>query len=86
MLLLAHRKVNDADALLAEGLRHLGVDALRRQAERLGISPAEVREREAEARYSRGELLKRSGAAGAAVALSGPVAFASAARGVPMTR
>src|ERR671932_928051 len=54
-----------------------------RDAEQLGISPAELREREAEARergYSRGDFLKRSGAAGAAVALAGPAAFARSAR------
>jgi monoamine oxidase len=54
-----------------------------RAAERLGISPEELREREAEARekaYSRGEFLKRSGAVGAAVALGGPAAFATRAR------
>jgi monoamine oxidase len=49
-------------------------------AERLGISPAEVREREAERAYSRREFLKRTGATGAAVAVAGPAAFASSAR------
>jgi monoamine oxidase len=50
---------------------------------RLGITPTELRERQAEARersYSRGEFLKRSGAVGAAVALGGPAALASRAR------
>jgi monoamine oxidase len=51
------------------------------QAERLGISPAELREREAERPFSRGEFLKRSGAAGAAVAIAGPAAFARSAQG-----
>jgi monoamine oxidase len=51
------------------------------EAERRGITPAEVRELEAERSYSRGEFLKRSGAAGAAVAIGGPAAVASAARG-----
>ena len=37
-----------------------------RQAEGLGISPGELREREAEHPYSRSEFLKRSGAVGAA--------------------
>src|SRR5207245_8016169 len=46
-------------------------------AERLGITPAEVRERAAEATYSRGEFLRRSGAA---VALGGSI-FAGSARG-----
>ncbi|HEY3206344.1 MAG TPA: NAD(P)/FAD-dependent oxidoreductase [Gaiellaceae bacterium] len=49
------------------------------QAERLGISPAELRQREADAsehRYSRGAFLKRSGAAGAAIAIAGPAALA----------
>jgi monoamine oxidase len=50
------------------------------QAERLGISPAELREREEERPFSRGEFLKRSGAAGAAVAVAGPAAFARSAR------
>ncbi len=50
---------------------------------RLGITPTELRERQAEARersYSRGEFLKRSGAFGAAVAVGGPAALASRAR------
>jgi monoamine oxidase len=54
------------------------------QAEQLGITPAELREREQESReraYSRSEFLKRSGAAGAAVALGGSAAFATSARG-----
>jgi monoamine oxidase len=51
-------------------------------AERLGITPAKLRERQAEARergYSRGEFLRRSGAVSAAVALGGPAALASRA-------
>jgi monoamine oxidase len=54
-----------------------------RTAERLGMTPAELREHQAEARekeYSRGEFLKRSGAAGAAVALGGPAALVRSAR------
>jgi monoamine oxidase len=51
------------------------------QAERLGITPAELREREAEARaYSRGEFLKRGGAVGAAVVVGGPAALARSAQ------
>src|SRR2546421_5141565 len=50
------------------------------EAERLGITPGQVRERTAEATYSRGEFLRRSGAAGAAVALGGSV-FAASSRG-----
>ena len=50
------------------------------QAERRGITPAELREREEERPFSRGEFLKRSGAAGAAVAVAGPAAFAHSAR------
>src|ERR671937_157032 len=48
------------------------------EADRLGVSVEEVREREAS--YSRGEFLKRSGAIGAAVALGGPAALARPAR------
>lgn len=47
-------------------------------AEQLGIEPAELRGRQAAASYSRRELLKRAGVAGAAVAVAGP-AFASRA-------
>jgi monoamine oxidase len=50
------------------------------EAARLGITVAEVRERHAEAAYSRGEFLKRAGAAGAAIAVGGPAALASPAR------
>ena len=58
-------------------------------ADRLGVTPAELRERQAEARkrsYSRGEFLKRSGAVGAAVALGGPAALASKARAASGSR
>src|SRR2546423_15637456 len=48
-------------------------------AERLGIAPAEVRERRGEAAISRREVIKR-GAAGAAVALAGPAGPARRAR------
>jgi monoamine oxidase len=48
-------------------------------AERLGISPVELRERRADAAYSRREFLKRGGAIGA-LAVAGPAAFARAAR------
>lgn len=46
-----------------------------RTAARLGVDPAEVRGRREEA-YSRRELLAKAGAAGAAVAVAGPAAFA----------
>jgi monoamine oxidase len=48
-------------------------------AKQLGITPAELREREDERPFSRSEFLKRSGAAGAAVAVAGPAAFARSA-------
>jgi hypothetical protein len=47
---------------------------------RLGIPVEEVRERELEARLSRREFLKRTGAAGAAVAVAGPAAVACSDR------
>jgi monoamine oxidase len=62
---------------LMRALQRLARD--HQQADQLGISPAELREREAEKAYSRGEFLKRSGAAGAAVALAGPAALARSA-------
>ena len=49
-------------------------------ADTLGISVEALREREAKNAYSRKEFLKRSGAVGAAVAVTGPAAFAGAAR------
>ncbi len=54
-------------------------------AERLGISPVELRERRAEAAYSRREFLKRGGAIGA-LAVAGPAAFARAARAASIPR
>src|SRR5438309_6508310 len=45
-----------------------------------GIGVSELREREAEASYSRREPLRRGGAIGAAVAVAGPAAFARPAR------
>ena len=57
-----------------------------RRAERLGISTAELREREQERAYSRGEFLRRSGTAGAAVALAGPAVFARTAHAAPGKR
>jgi monoamine oxidase len=69
---------------LLRALQRLARD--HQEAQRLGISPAEVREREAERRYSRAEILKRGGAAGAAVALTGPAAFAGAARAASSPR
>ena len=53
---------------LMHGLQKLARE--HQAADRLGITPAELRERQAAARehhYSRGEFLKRSGAIGAAV-------------------
>ncbi len=50
------------------------------EAARLGITAAEVRERHAEAAYSRGEFLKRAGTAGATIAVAGPAALAGSAR------
>ncbi len=50
-------------------------------ARRLGVGVDELREREAEAAYSRREFLRRGGAIGAAVAVAGPAVFARPARG-----
>src|SRR5437762_1065059 len=66
---------------LLRALQRLARD--HRQAAVLGISPAELREREQEGAYSRREFLQRSGTAGAAVALAGPGVFARAARAAP---
>src|ERR687883_88307 len=44
------------------------------EASKLGIEVEELREREAEARISRREFVKRTGAVGAAVAVTGPLA------------
>ena len=63
---------------LLRALQRLARD--HQHAEALGISPRELREQEQERGYSRGEFLKRSGTAGAAVALAGPGLFANAAR------
>jgi monoamine oxidase len=49
-------------------------------AEALGITPAALRERVAEAEYSRREFLRRSGVVGAAVVAGGPLALARPAR------
>ena len=51
-----------------------------REAEALGIGPAELRERQAEGTLTRRELVKRGGFVGAAVMLGGPTALARAAR------
>jgi monoamine oxidase len=59
---------------LLRALRRLADE--HREADRLGITAAELRER----RYSRGELLRRTGAVGAAVAVAGPAALARPAR------
>jgi monoamine oxidase len=49
-------------------------------ASKLGIEVEELREREEETRISRREFVKRTGALGAAVAVTGPMALARAAR------
>src|ERR671937_2339551 len=51
-----------------------------------GIGVDELREREAEAAYSRREFLRRGGAIGAALAVAGPAAFARPARGATGAR
>ena len=51
-----------------------------REAEALGIGPAELREQQAEGTLTRRELVKRGGFVGAAVMLGGPTALARAAR------
>src|SRR4029453_8632540 len=53
---------------------------------RLGIPVEELRERELEARLSRREFLKRTGAARAAVAVAGPAAVARPARAATASR
>jgi monoamine oxidase len=50
-----------------------------RQASALGIEVEEMRERAEESRISRREFVKRSGAAGAAVAIAGPLALGAPA-------
>ena len=57
-----------------------------RAATQLGIEVEEYRERQAEARISRRELVKRSGAVGAAVVLGGPMALARSARAAGASR
>ena len=51
-----------------------------RQASALGVDVEELREHTTEARISRREFVKRSGAAGAAVAIGAPLTFARPAR------
>jgi monoamine oxidase len=51
-----------------------------REAETLGIRPAELRERQAEGAITRRELVKRGGIVGAAIVLGGPAALARPAR------
>ena len=51
-----------------------------REAETMGIGPAELRERQAEGALTRRELVKRGGIIGAAVMLGGPAALARPAR------
>jgi monoamine oxidase len=50
------------------------------EAMRLGVTVEEQREREAQRRVSRRDFLRHVGAAGAAVAVAGPIAFAEPAR------
>jgi monoamine oxidase len=50
------------------------------EADVLGVAPAELRERRSEASYSRREFLWRTGVAGAAVTVGGPLALAQPAR------
>src|SRR5438105_5475164 len=57
-----------------------------RAASKLGIEVEELREREDEARITRGEFVKRTGAVGAAVAVAGPRALARSARGAGTPR
>jgi monoamine oxidase len=54
---------------LLRAIRRLAADHT--AAESLGVTPAELRERRAEAVYTRGELLRRGGIAGAALAVAG---------------
>src|SRR5919109_5097058 len=56
------------------------------EASKLGIEVEELREREQEARISRREFVKRTGALGAAVAVAGPMALAKSARGAGAPR
>jgi monoamine oxidase len=55
-------------------------------AQGMGIGVEELREREAEARYSRREFVKRAGGVGAALAVAGPTAFVRPARGASTPR
>jgi monoamine oxidase len=69
---------------LMRALQRLARDHSTAQA--MGIEVEELREREAEARYSRREFVKRAGAVGAAAAVAGPAAFARPARGASTPR
>src|SRR6266516_5299698 len=69
---------------LMRALQRLARD--RSTAQAMGIEVEELREREAEARYSRREFVKRAGAVGAAAAVAGPAAFARPARGASTPR
>ena len=51
-----------------------------REAETMGIAPAELRERQAAGAITRRELVKRGGIVGAAIVLGGPAALARPAR------
>jgi monoamine oxidase len=57
-----------------------------RAATQLGIEVEEYRERQAEARISRREFVKRAGAVGAAVAVGGPMTLARSARAAEASR
>jgi monoamine oxidase len=69
---------------LMRALQRLARDHSTAQA--MGIEVGELRERQAEARYSRREFVKRAGAVGAAAAIAGPTAFARPARGATRAR
>jgi monoamine oxidase len=58
-----------ARTTLMHALRHLAAEHA--EAETLGVTPAELRERRAEAAYTRAEFLKRGGLAGAGLVLAG---------------
>jgi len=69
---------------LMRALQRLSYEHSRAQA--LGMDVSELRARASEAAYSRRELLRRGGAAGAAVALAGPLALAPPARAASASR
>src|SRR5256884_6705561 len=69
---------------LMRALQRLSYEHSRAQA--LGMDVSEFRARTTEAAYSRRELLRRGGAAGAAIALAGPLALARPARAASASR